>query len=301
MKIGIIGGGSLGLLWAARLSEHVKVTLLCRTDQQAKTIQQEGVILTTLDGQEKRYEISAEWINESDNSADFDVLFLMVKQPSFEQILPYVASVMHENTHIVAWQNGLGHLEKMENFSFPNRYAVVTTEGARKYASNRVQHTGNGYIRLGRVHSTDNVDPLFTYFLQQVHVEIVTNIEQHIWEKFSINCVINSLTALLEVPNGQLMEVELHSTMMQIIKEISQVADAKGLYLKQEEIYHQVKDVCFKTTKNFSSMLQDIMAKKQTEIASLNGMVVTYGKQCGIDVPMNTSLTELIKAKSMLF
>jgi 2-dehydropantoate 2-reductase len=301
MKIGIIGGGSLGLLWAARLNEYTDVTLFCRTKQQSEIIQKDGIFLTNMAKQKKQYLISAEWIEHFHHSAGFDVLFLMVKQPALDHVLSVVPSLSHEKTHVVAWQNGLGHVEKIVACHFPESYAVVTTEGAYKQSVNHVQHTGYGYVLLGRLESNEPIDPSFSAFLQKLHIEMVVNIEQYLWRKFAINVVINPLTALLEVPNGKLMSLGMNSTVYQLINELCLVADAKGICLKQADIYHQVSEVCSKTANNFSSMYQDIRAGRITEIDSLNGMVVAYANQCGFDVPTHTAVTELIRAKSMLY
>lgn len=303
MKIGIIGGGSLGLLWAARLNEYAEVTLFCKSEEQADIIGQNGIIFTALDGHEKKYLVTAEWINQFHHSAGFDVLFLMTKQTALDQVLSSISSYIHEKTYVVAWQNGLGHVEKLQACHFPNCFAVVTTEGARRRSVNHVQHTGNGYVRLGSVYQNgkDSIDPSFTALIQRFRMDLVDNIERYMWEKFAINVVINPLTAVLEVPNGKLMELGLQTTIMQLIKELCIVADAKGFYLNQTEIYHQMNEVCRKTSRNISSMLQDIQNKRQTEIDSLNAIVVAYADQFRLAVPTHVALTEMIKAKSMLY
>ncbi|MCH5584030.1 2-dehydropantoate 2-reductase [Shimazuella sp. AN120528] len=303
MKIGIIGGGSLGLLWATRMSEYADVTLICKSEQQAEVIRRDGVILTTLNGQKIRYRVTAEWIDEFNHSAGFDVLFLMTKQPALNRVLSIIPSFTHEQTHVIAWQNGLGHVEKLRACSYSNSYAVVTTEGARKISVNHVHHTGNGYVRIGSVNQIqeDAIDPLFLSLMQSIGIQWVEDIERYMWQKFAINVVINPLTALLEIPNGKLMEIETQTIIKQLIKELCLVADAKGFYLNQTEIYQQVSEVCFMTSKNLSSMLQDIRNKRQTEIDSLNGIVVSYADQLRLAVPTHIALTELIKAKSMLF
>src|SRR4051812_33639212 len=103
MRIGIIGGGSLGLLWAARLNEYADVTLFCRSEEQTEIIRRNGIIFTALDDREKKYFITAEWINQFHHSAGFDVLFLMTKQTALDQILSTISSLIDEKTYVVAW------------------------------------------------------------------------------------------------------------------------------------------------------------------------------------------------------
>lgn len=300
MKIGIIGAGSLGLLWATRLIKYHAVTLLCRTEEQASIIRQSGIELTTLLGEKETYHVSAEWIQQSIHSAPFDVLFLMVKQPIVDEILPLIPGLIHPDTAIVAWQNGLGHVEKIQSLHHPHIYAVVTTEGAHKISANQVRHTGKGYKRLGHLLQGPITDPKISYLIDQMGIEMVTNITFVLWEKFAINCVINPLTALLEVRNGELLRSEIEPIMDHLIRETCCVANYRGIPLHYEGIYHQVRSVSHKTANNFSSMLQDVQAKRQTEISALNQMVVRYGNASCIPVPYHQLITQLILAKSML-
>jgi 2-dehydropantoate 2-reductase len=54
-------------------------------------------------------------------------------------------------------------------------------------------------------------------------------------------------------------------------------------------------DVCKKTARNLSSMLQDINNKRPTEIDSINGEIVAAGRQLGIPVPVNEALVQKVK------
>jgi 2-dehydropantoate 2-reductase len=293
MHIGIIGAGSLGLLWAARLAAHAKVTLLCRTEQQAAIINQEGIMLTHCNGYEQRYWVTATQIDFIDRAAHFDVLFLMVKQPALPQILPHIHALMQSHSVIVAWQNGLGHEEYLQ--SYP-AFAAVTTEGARREAANRVTHTGEGYVRIGRLCGQPHLPALQT-LLQPFGVEFVHNIQQAMWEKFALNVVINPLTAILEVTNGKLLEETIAPVIERLLSEVCTVAEARGIHLQQHMLRQQIADVCRKTASNHSSMLQDIQARRQTEIQSLNGQLLAYAEQMNLFVPAHAMLTALIQAK----
>jgi 2-dehydropantoate 2-reductase len=299
MKIGIIGAGSLGLLWATRLIKHGSVTLFCRTEEQVTTIQQSGISVTTLTGEKETYRVSVKWIQQSIHSAPYDMLFLMVKQPALDEVLRILPPFMHPNTHVVAWQNGLGHGEKLQSLQHPHVYAAVTTEGAYKFSANEVRHTGEGYIRLGHLLKHD-VSDVFGSFLERIGVKIVPDIILVMWRKFAINCVINPLTALLEVPNGQLIRPKIEPIIDVLIQELCLVANHRGIMLTYEDIYYQVTEVCHKTARNISSMLQDIQANRQTEIEALNQMVIEYSRDTKISVPYHQVITQLIRAKSLL-
>ena len=57
----------------------------------------------------------------------------------------------------------------------------------------------------------------------------------------------------------------------------------------------KVEAVCEATAHNISSMLQDVLRKKHTEIDFINGVIVRQGQEAGIPVPINSLLVDLVK------
>jgi len=57
----------------------------------------------------------------------------------------------------------------------------------------------------------------------------------------------------------------------------------------------KVEAVCESTSANISSMLQDVLRKKRTEIDFINGVIVRLGQELGIAVPTNKLLVDLVK------
>ena len=112
-----------------------------------------------------------------------------------------------------------------------------------------------------------------------------------------INVGINPLTVLTRLRNGGLLK---HSgtrrTMKSAVNEASFVASKKGIKLLFEDVVAEVEAVCKATGENISSMLQDVLRKRPTEIDYLNGAVVREAKGLGIETPVNSTLLCLIKA-----
>ena len=67
------------------------------------------------------------------------------------------------------------------------------------------------------------------------------------------------------------------------------------LHLAAEPV-SRVQQVCQATAGNCSSMLQDVLARRPTEIEAINGQIVAHGQQLQIPTPVNTLLFNLIKA-----
>jgi 2-dehydropantoate 2-reductase len=117
-----------------------------------------------------------------------------------------------------------------------------------------------------------------------------------LWEKLVINVGINPLTALLRVPNGALLELpQALEVAVAAAHEAQAVARAAGLNLSGDP-EARLSQVCSATAANRSSMLQDILAGRPTEIAALNAQVASRGRALGLATPVNDLLTRLMRA-----
>lgn len=132
-----------------------------------------------------------------------------------------------------------------------------------------------------------------------------------LWKKLATNCAINPLTAVHKCVNGKLanMDVETRATMDGIIKEVSQIArkDAadRGLSddlikeLGYESLSSFVNNVIRDTASNKSSMLQDVLTERETEINYLNGYVARIGREkFGHECPFNEEMVKRIEGIS---
>jgi 2-dehydropantoate 2-reductase len=73
------------------------------------------------------------------------------------------------------------------------------------------------------------------------------------------------------------------------------VAQALGLALTPDPM-SRVRQVCQATAANRSSMLQDVLAQRPTEIAAISGQIVAHGQKLQIPTPVNALLTDLVQA-----
>jgi len=122
------------------------------------------------------------------------------------------------------------------------------------------------------------------------------DIETALWQKLAVNCAINPLTALNNIPNGGLLAAHYVETITAVCEEVCAVARVCKIELEVNTITEQVFNVIERTAENFSSMHQDVINKRTTEIEGINGYIVNQAKKKGIDVPTNTLLYKAIKA-----
>ncbi|MEZ4769664.1 MAG: ketopantoate reductase C-terminal domain-containing protein [Caldilineales bacterium] len=118
-----------------------------------------------------------------------------------------------------------------------------------------------------------------------------------LWSKVVINAAINPLTALLRVPNGELLaRTDARALMAEAALEAAAAGRARGLHLTFEDPVLAAEEVARRTAANHSSMFQDILRGAPTEIDAICGAVVEAGEQTGVPSPVNRTLWRLVRA-----
>lgn len=107
-----------------------------------------------------------------------------------------------------------------------------------------------------------------------------------------MNCVINPLSAILRVPDKDVAADSLRAVREGIAKECIAVAAAEGVTLELTLPTEIAKATA--AYGNLSSMCQDILRERKTEIGFLNGRVVELGRLHGVATPFNEAMTGLI-------
>jgi 2-dehydropantoate 2-reductase len=79
--------------------------------------------------------------------------------------------------------------------------------------------------------------------------------------------------------------------------EAKKMGDMKKVNFTFNDTVNYITEFGKKLLDSKPSMLQDVEAKRLSEVDAINGMVVTLGKELGIDTPFNTAVSSIIKAK----
>ncbi|MCW8107708.1 2-dehydropantoate 2-reductase [Alteromonas ponticola] len=233
------------------------------------------------------------------NLSQHDLLLLPIKVYQLESVLEEWAPLLHSHTTIMLLQNGMGG-EECVKARLPHQplFIASTSHGAYK-STGFVEHTGLGTTKIGSNNilrqswQANAVMELIRSCLGPVVWE--ENITLALWVKLAVNAVINPLTALHNIPNGDLTRLEYQNEIRLICEEISAVMASERIFISARELVENSLNVAAATANNFSSMHQDVKYKRQTEIDSINGFIVMLAKKKGIDVPINTLLLEQIK------
>ena len=281
-------------LFGGRLASHVEVTLLGSWAEGLDAVREHGIRLQE-NGEAIEIEVRA--TDDPSECEGAQNALVLVKSWQTKAAASMLDACLAPEGVALTLQNGLGNIEVLEAAIGSERAALgVTTSGATLLGPGSVRAGGAGPTYVA---PHPRLEPLVDLLVTAgFEVHAVSDLLSLIWGKLVVNTGINALTALLEVRNGELLELShARSLMNEAALETARVAEAQGITLPYDDPSHEVEGVARRTAENESSMLQDIRRGAPTEVDAINGAVVREGERLGVPTPVNWALWNLVRAK----
>lgn len=298
MKIVVVGPGAIGCLVSAFLSKaKEEVWLLDKNKERAETLTQKGI---SIEGVSGNWQARVRAVAQAKDIGVADLIIVCVKSYDTKLAIKSIEPAIGENTRILTLQNGIGNIEIIGEVASADKViGGVTNLGATYLDTGKIRHAGKGETVIGR---TDGKIPVEMRSIREtfnkvgLSSRISRDIKGLLWSKLIINVGINALTAITRLNNGRLTEFEgTRRILTKAVSEALKVAKRKRIKLIYDDPLAKVEAVCEATATNISSMLQDVLKKKRTEIDFINGVIVRQGQELGIAVPVNAMLVDLVK------
>jgi 2-dehydropantoate 2-reductase len=294
-KIFILGAGAIGSVIGAQLSKKNDATLI-GNKAHVEAIESKGLSVSSNINETFRLQADTQ-IREIPQGT---LIFLSTKAYDSEKAVEGIRRLVRKDTVVLVLQNGLGN-EEIVKRAVGNKAKVlrgITNMAAEFFKAGEIKYwTGETTIEYNgvaeEIAATMNDSGLKT--------SVSKNIKDETWSKVVLNSVINPLTSIFRVKNREISTQPLGEVRHQIIKECVQVGNAEGVTFQKDLEKGIGKEIV--SYANYSSMCQDIMRGKRTEIDFLNGKIVELGARHHISTPVNETLVHLIKfleAKSEL-
>lgn len=295
MRIGILGTGAMGSLFAAKLAPHADIIVLGTWEQGVAAIQHSGILLQERGGSQT---IRVPATTDPAQVAPVDLALIAVKSHQTERASAWANQILKADGIALTLQNGLGNLDILAAAVGAARATMgVTMQGATLLGPGHVRHGGNGLTTLTALPSNraavEETAALFNRAGIETH--IAENVASLMWGKLVVNSAINALTAIYRVPNGWLVEHgETRALMSAAAQETADVAAALGIDLPYADPVARALQVAVETADNHSSTLQDIVRGTPTELERINGAVIQEGKRLGVPTPINEKLMRVL-------
>jgi len=297
-RIVIVGPGAMGCLFAGMLAgAGHEVWLLDKRPERSKSIADTGV---TIEAQGQSSSFSVKATTDPREAGPASLLIFCVKAYSTIKAAAMAAPTLAPDGNALSLQNGLGNVEALIEVFGPERVLGGTTaQGATALGPGRVRHAGVGETVIGQPGGGDDRARAVADLFNQsgLATTVTDDLESLIWSKLVINAAINPLTAALRVKNGALPQIpSAVEIMRQAVSEVSRVCEKKGIGLLFDDPLDKALSVAEATGANLSSMLQDALKNRRTEIGQINGAVWREAEKIGVPAPVNRILALLVEA-----
>ncbi len=281
----VLGAGAMGCLFASALArDGCPTTLLLRPDSR-ETATPVGV---EREGASSWLELP---VSTASAAGHISHLLVTTKAPDVHQAVLSVAHRLDASSQVLLLVNGLGFDENLRReVSAPEYFYGTTTEGAYRLGPRHICHAGRGLTRIGKA-GVARPPAWFSQWSRAVDPSVWDpQIDKSLWLKLAINCAINPLSALQRCQNGELASPQLAPRVTALCEEIMRVSAAAGFAGVTAELPGQVTAVIRATASNRSSMLQDVLAGRPTEIEYITGHLLRVARQHGVAVPHNEAV-----------
>lgn len=304
LKVGVVGAGAMGSLFGGYLcAGGHDVWLIDTWAEHVQAIGQRGLVIVEPSGEERVVRPRAAGAPAAAGPCDLVLVF--VKSYHTEAAAASLGPLLQPNTVVLTLQNGLGNVDVLARH-VPRRHlmAGTTGHGANVLGPGRIHHAGVGATVIGELDGTVSarVQRLVDAFnAAGLPCSSSSNVLGVLWGKLLVNVAINPLTAILRVRNGRLLELpEALEIMRSAVEEGVAVARRAGVEIPIADPWAHVQEVARLTAANRSSMLQDIEARRRTEIDVISGAVAREAERVGMTVPVNRTLAALVKCLEAL-
>ncbi|MBK5439407.1 putative 2-dehydropantoate 2-reductase [Pseudomonas sp. TH32] len=264
----VLGAGSLGTLWATRLARAgLPVRLILRDHARLASYQAASGLTLVEQGVAHTYPVVGE---TSDSPGPIHRLLVACKAYDAQDAVAQLQHRLAPDAELILLQNGLGSQDAVAA-QLPQARCIFasSTEGAFRESDWRVVFAGHGYTWLGD--ASHPTPPLWLDDLQAAGIphEWSTDILTRLWRKLALNCAINPLTVLYECRNGELQAHQCE--VATLCAELADLLECCGQPAAAQDLQSEVERVIQATAANYSSMYQDVISARRTEISYLLG------------------------------
>lgn len=297
MKIAILGTGAMGGVYGYKLYQGgYDVTFIDIWKEHVEAMKANGLKVDGLGGEAH---FKAKCTDKSEEVGPVDLVIILVKAYDTLSAIKGALPLIGPETMVVSLQNGVGNIEKLASVIDPKHIiGGVTSHSAFMVAPGNNHHAAASYTSIGELDGSisERIKKVADIFEKSglIPVVISDNVTGLIWKKLMGNISINAICALTHIRNGQILDFEEMAEVSRLaVMETAAVARAKGIVMDYDP-WETARKVMIDTVNGRASMLQDVMAKRRTEIDVINGAVVQEGKTLGIPTPVNQTLTALV-------
>jgi 2-dehydropantoate 2-reductase len=239
-----------------------------------------------------------------DQRSEPDLIIIAVKNYHLPQTLHEMRSHVGSRTLIISLLNGISSEAEIAAAFGKEKvlYAMILGIDAVR-SGNEISFSSTGKIHFGDAANlagawSERVARVAAFFDRTGVAHVVPpNMIRSLWYKFMINVGINQVSAILRGAYRVFQtEPSAKAVMDDAMAEVVALSKAMKTGLEESDIASWHATLMGFAPENKTSMLQDVEARRQTEVEAFAGTVIRLGRAAGVPVPVNAVLYNLLKA-----
>ena len=306
-RVCVIGAGAIGGLLAAHLSRECEAWVLTRRPQHAEQLNQEGLRVSGKHEFIGRVQATA----DASELPDFDLGIIAVKANDLEPVGVRLAGLAPQAT-MMTIQNGLGAEAVIARHGdWPLISSVTFMSGTRR-SDVHVEYELDTATWLGPWAGTQTDQATVNAVAALINTsglnaEPMSDLVPAQWSKLIFNSAINSVSALTDLPHvAAFVDEDEASSLGHVVRALVQegkaVAAAAGIELYEDPWEMNALAVKRGETArsdyaHLPSMLEDVRARRPTEVEFIAGALHREADRLGVPVPVTAAAHQLIKGK----
>ena len=299
MRVCVIGAGAIGSLFAAHLSNVAEVVVLTRRQEHARALNEHGLRVTG------RHAFTARVTAAADprELPEFDVGIVATKANGVEEAAARLDGRFAAATMMTV-QNGLGAEETVHRHGEWPLISAVTFMSGTKHSDTHVEYILDTPTWLGPYGATpyERVEELAQLLVDSgLEAEALRDLRPAQWSKLIFNATVNGVAALTGLPHdahfaAENAESDLGHLVHALVDEGKRIAAAAHVELHDDPWEMNVL-ATKRGSAHYPSMLEDVEARRPTEVELINGALVREAERHGVDAPLQTAVYRLVAAR----
>jgi 2-dehydropantoate 2-reductase len=285
MKIAVMGAGAVGCYYGAMLARAGHSVMLIGRPALAEAVRKAGLLLES-----KHFNGRVPMQADTSPSAvkDADLVLFCVKSGDTESAGAAIAPYLAPTASVLSMQNGVDNAARLSTVIGRQAIPVVVYVATEMVGTAHVRHHGRGDLAIGPSGTSASIAKVMNE--AGLPSEVSDRVFDALWTKLIINCAYNGLSAIAQLPYGELIrQPHVLETMRNLYDECIAVARADGIVLP-DNLWQALLDIAANMAGQRSSTAQDLAKGKKTEIEHLNGYVVRRGNDLGVLAPTNRAV-----------
>jgi 2-dehydropantoate 2-reductase len=294
-RVCVVGAGVIGSLFAAHLGRVAEVSVLCRRDEHARDLNEHGLRVSG----KHDFAVSVTAAVSPDELPVPDLVIVATKATGLDGAASVLAGHWPEAT-VMTVQNGLGAEEVVRRYGDWPMVSAVTFMSGTKHSDTHVEYildteTWVGPYAGAPLGLAQAAGDLIVR--SGLKAEVLPDLRPAQWSKLIFNATVNGVAALTGLPHDfHFAEGQLGEVVHALVDEGKAVARAAGIALHDDPWEMNVL-ATQRGHAHFPSMLEDVEARRPTEVELINGALVRQAHEHGVEAPLQEAVYALVRGR----